>query len=155
VICLILSDLQISCAKFKKNQVNQEHLLETFLKPNGKDETFFYCDIDDFHSFNLKYSFEKGNFILKRISEIFEYSLFIKDWLKIDNDEFLAKCEGNFDQNKNSIFHLSEEINKKLKVSVSIGVSDMNINNAELNFKHLKSNLYLAKKNGKNKICYI
>lgn len=135
--------------------MNQQHLLETFLNPNGKVETIFYCDIDDFQSFNLKYSFKKGNLILKKICEIFEHSSFIKDWLKIDNDEFLAKCEGDFEKNKNSIFDLSKEIHKKMEVTISIGVSDSNINNAEINFKYLKRNLYLAKQNGKNKICYI
>lgn len=130
-------------------------MIKDFLKQRDKEETLFYFDIDNFSSYNKTNSFEKGNLILEKLCVIFESSLFVEEWLKIDSDEFLIRCNGNFDENKKNIFELLNATNEKLNITFSIGATDKKFYSAEQNFIHLKSNLSMAKQLGKNKIYYI
>lgn len=136
-------------------RLNQEKMIKDFLKQRDKEETLFYFDIDNFSLYNKTNSFEKGNLILEKLCFIFKSSSFVENWLKIDSDEFLIRCNGNFDENKQNIVELLNNINEKLNITFSIGATDKKFNSYQQKFIYLKSNLLMAKQLGKNKIYYI
>nr|WP_255481302.1 diguanylate cyclase [Pontibacter sp. Tf4] len=128
-------------------------MIETF---TGLPETtIFLLDLDDFSKYNSVYSYENGNYILNKSVEIISQIPTLINCLKFGGDEFLFTCLGNFETSKNFIFSMLQSFESELKVTVSIGgVQNINkIKNSQHLIELLKTNVLLAKSNGKNQIC--
>ena len=121
----------------------------------ANNDVEFHClmDIDDFSLYNLKYSFEKGNVILTRISEIAKEFLNPKYWIYLGSDEYYFSATKDWSEKDSSIFKFMQKIKSELKITVSIGIMtvDRNILPKEV-FGILRNNVTNAKLNGKNSI---
>jgi len=116
--------------------------------------SFFLLDIDDFTKYNLTYSFEKGNEILNKIETLIKSLSYLKNYKKIDGDEFLFSCYGEFKRNKTYIFSLMQKIENELHITVSIGAIEslQTTDNFQELHRDLQLSLLIAKNNGKNKL---
>lgn len=121
----------------------------------ANNDVEFHClmDIDNFSLYNLKYSFEKGNIILSRISEIAKEFLNPKYWIYLGSDEYYFSATKGWSEKESSIFKFMQKIKSELKITVSIGIMtvDKNILPREV-FGILRDNVINAKLNGKNSI---
>lgn len=111
-------------------------------------------DIDDFTTFNLINGFEKGNEILRMLEDISIRALEPNVWRKLDSDEFIFLMDGSFEENRQKFSDLLLNSKKQLKITISIGLSELKFEcGFEQIINQLKSNLLIAKCNGKNKFC--
>lgn len=121
----------------------------------ANNDVEFHClmDIDDFSLYNLKYSFEKGNIILSRISEIAKEFLNPKYWIYLGSDEYYFSATKGWSEKESSIFKFMQKIKSELEITVSIGIMtvDKSILPREV-FGILRDNVINAKLNGKNSI---
>jgi len=131
-------------------KVNTE--LENCLTNNDIE---FHClmDIDNFSLYNLRHSFEKGNNVLTRISEIAKEILIPEHWIHLGSDEYYFSATRDWSQKESAIFKFMQAIKCDLDITVSIGImtSDKNILPSEI-FSILRNNVINAKINGKNSI---
>lgn len=110
-------------------------------------------DIDNFSEFNLNNSFECGNKLLINLEELINLHIKPNDYRKLDGDEFLFSVRGTFEHNKSSIIKLMSEVEKKLNITISLGlIESKNKYSFKRIITELKINLLVAKQNGKNKI---
>lgn len=118
--------------------------------------TFIYgiIDIDNFSFYNLNNSFESGNRLLNNAEDLITEQLQPHKWRRLDGDEFLFVILGTFECNKLMLTELMCNIQKKLTITLSLGLLESEITyDFEEIIHRLKHNLLIAKNNGKNKIC--
>lgn len=115
-------------------------------------------DCDDLKSVNDKFGHEKGDFYIKKVSElicgVFEHS----PVFRIGGDE-VAVIVTDHDLSREEIYNKAFSINQRLatdyenlpKTTCSVGVaySEEGVSNSLL-FKHADKALYATKKNGRN-----
>lgn len=144
---------------------NRNYLEELLLVVNLKDYSIAMLDLDKFKQINDTYGHQAGDYILVQASRIFKDSIRASDILvRYGGEEFLLLIH-----NKNrdaSALELCERIKKniynntflfdnhEIKVSVSIGLHkhpslEKNLQEA---IKLADQMLYIAKKNGRNRI---
>ena len=115
---------------------------------------FGLIDIDEFTSFNLSNSFEKGNIMLNELEGVATTILSPIEWRKLDADEFIFYLHGSFKDNKHNLSTLLLKCEHNLGITISIGLAE---STKYLNFEQvinqLRVNLLTAKKYGKNKMC--
>ena len=128
--------------------------LNDFFKVTEKETTFCLLDIDDFTTFNLLNSYEKGDTILDQLSDTIKQIPALNNLTRVGSDEFLFSCLGNFEMNKKNLFLLMQTIQSELKVTVSIGVTERNSITASSEYilNKLRRGLLTAKDFGKNKL---
>lgn len=136
-----------------KTTTENRNLIDFFNTPE-KETTFCLLDIDDFTTFNLLNSYEQGDTLLNQLADTIRQIPQFNNLTRIDSDEFLFSCFGNFEENKKSLFLLMQTIQRDLKVSVSIGVTERNssIVSSERILNKLRRGLLTAKDFGKNKL---
>ena len=118
------------------------------------DLTLCLLDIDDFTIYNLKLGFEIGNALLNEILELIHKIPNQCGFRRVDSDEFLFCCFGTFNENKQNLVRLMQAVETNLKVTVSIGATEINgdIELDEILLNILKRYVLIVKNNGKNKI---
>jgi GGDEF domain-containing protein len=128
--------------------------LVDFFTGTEKEAIFCLLDIDDFTTFNLLNSYEKGDTLLNQLSDTIKQIPEFNNLTRVDGDEFLFSCFGNFEVNKKSLFLLMQTIQSELKVTVSIGVTERNpsMTSSEYILSKLRRGLLTAKDFGKNKL---
>ena len=139
--------------KQMKSTADRRLLIDFF---NGTEKETIFCllDIDDFTTYNLLNSYEKGDNILNQLSDIIKRIPALNNLTRVDSDEFLFSCFGNFEMNKENLFLLMQTIQSELKLTVSIGVTERNsfTTSSEYILSKLKRSLLTAKDFGKNKL---
>lgn len=132
---------------------NRRQLIDFF---NGKEKETIFCllDIDDFTTFNLFNSYERGNTLLDQLSYTIKQIPALNKITRVDSDEFLFSCFGNFEMNKRNLFLLMQTIQSELKITVSIGVTELNsfTTSSDYILSKLRRGLLTAKDFGKNKL---
>lgn len=128
--------------------------LINFFNRTEKETIFCLLDIDDFTTFNLLNSYEKGNTLINQLSDTIKQIPEFNNLIRVDSDEFLFSCFGNFEVNKKSLFLLMQTIESELMVTVSIGVTEHNpsMTSSEYILSKLRYGLLTAKNFGKNKL---
>lgn len=112
------------------------------------------ADIDNFSKFNHEFGYEKGNIILKLLEDLLKEKLTPVFLKRLDSDEFIFQLAGSFNENDKIIFDLLKASYDKLGITISIGLVESDNNfDFKLNIGYLMSNMLIAKKYGKNKIC--
>ncbi|TKB99960.1 nucleotidyl cyclase domain-containing protein [Pedobacter cryotolerans] len=136
-----------------KTTDNRRELIDFF---NGKEKETIFCllDIDDFTTFNLFNSYERGNTLLDQLSYTIKQIPALNKITRVDSDEFLFSCFGNFEMNKKNLFLLMQTIQSELKITVSIGVTERNsfTTSSDYILRKLRLGLLIAKDFGKNKL---
>jgi GGDEF domain-containing protein len=128
--------------------------LVDFFNGAEKDTIFCLLDIDDFTTYNLLNSYEKGDLLLSQLSDTIKEMPTFDSLTRVDGDEFLFSCFGNFETNKKDLFLLMQTIQNKLDITVSIGVTEQPSFSAssEQILNKLRCSLLTAKDFGKNKL---
>jgi|GEM_PF-2123588 len=136
------------------NLKTDSRLLINFFDEIEKETTLCLLDIDDFTDFNRLNSFEKGDNILSQLSNKIKQIPTIKNIVRIDSDEFLFSCLGNFEMNKEHLFILMQTIQIELEITASIGVTEYNsfTTSSKYVLNKLKRNMLTSKCFGKNKL---
>ncbi len=135
----------------------------------GNPLSLIIMDIDNFKKFNDAYGHPQGNFILSLLSEIFKNNVRNTDTVaRYGGEEFVIVSPEN---DKQSAYVLAErirmdvekfcrpEVNKDVPVpvTVSIGIASLpdDTSDAEGLIQKADEALYQAKREGKNKVCYL
>ena len=116
-------------------------------------------DIDDFKKVNDTYGHDIGDYVLQDISKVLQDTVRATDEVgRWGGEEFIVICSNS---NINSSFIVAEHIRKSIenfifktvgKQTVSLGVVEFTVNDTVSTlFKSVDTNLYQAKKEGKNK----
>lgn len=138
-----------------KTIAHSRQLIDFF---NGTENETIFCllDIDDFTTFNRLNSYENGDIVLKNLSDTIKLIPALSNLTRVDSDEFLFSCFGNFAVNKNNLFLLMQSIQSELKITVSIGVTELNsvTTSSEFVLSKLRRSLLTAKYFGKNKLYF-
>ncbi len=115
---------------------------------------FGLIDIDNFTRFNHKFGYEQGNKLLEIFENLINETLNPLFSKRLNSDEFIFQLNGSFKENERVLFDLLSIIKVKLGITVSIGITETDENyDYKQNIKYLMSNMLIAKRNGKNKIC--
>jgi len=115
---------------------------------------FGLIDIDNFTQFNHKFGYEQGNKLLEIFEDLINETLNPLFSKRLNSDEFIFQLNGSFKENERVLFDLLSIINVKLGITISIGIAEADENfDYKQNIKYLMSNMLIAKRNGKNKIC--
>lgn len=119
---------------------------------NKTDLCHCYIDIDNFREFNILNSFDFGNKKLEELEELIKVKISPTSLVRVGSDEFYLSFPVSFENLKENLFHLLQEIEKQFGFTVSIGVTEENnLSPIEL-IKKLKHNTNIAKVFGKNKL---
>lgn len=135
----------------------------------GNPLSLIIMDIDNFKKFNDAYGHPQGNFILSLVSEIFKKNVRNTDTVaRYGGEEFVIVSPEN---DKQSAYVLAErirmdvekfcrpEVNKDVPVpvTISIGIASLpdDTSDAEGLIQKADEALYQAKREGKNKVCYL
>jgi GGDEF domain-containing protein len=149
---LVMRNFKTTARQMKTTADNRQ-LIDFF---NGTEKETIFCllDIDDFTTFNLLNSYEKGDTILNQLSDTIKQIPALNNLTRVDSDEFLFSCFGNFEINKKNLFLLMQTIQSELKITVSIGVTERNsfTTSSEFILSKLRRGLLTAKDFGKNKL---
>lgn len=139
--------------RYMKTTIESKKLTDFFKTPE-REATYCLLDIDDFTTFNLLNSYEKGDTLINQLSDAIRKIPEFNKLTRVDSDEFLFSCYGNFEENKKNLFHLMQTIQNELKATVSIGVTEHNPSmiSSEYILKKLRRGLLTAKDFGKNKL---
>lgn len=139
--------------RYMKTTTGSDKLTDFFIT-REKESTFCLLDIDDFTTYNLLNSYEKGDLLLSQLSDTIKEMPTFDSLTKVDSDEFLFSCFGNFETNKKDLFLLMQTIQNKFEVTVSIGVTEQPSSSAssEQILNKLRCGLLTAKDFGKNKL---
>lgn len=126
------------------------------LKSALSDEIInFHCllDIDNFGEYNYKFTYEKGNEIIEKLTHLGNEIIEPKYWLRVGSDEFYFSLNEKEIDEQSMLFKFMRKIQNELDITVSIGIvrGNSNLNHQSL-FQRLKYNVQIAKLNGKNKI---
>ena len=149
-----------------KNEDFQYKFDEELAKSKTNDEPFslMMIDIDDFKKFNDTYGHMQGDFILKKIAQVFKNICRKIDIVcRYGGEEFAIIIPFT---NKEDSLYLAERIRKTLseneiapnrKISVSIGISSYPIDGTDKQtlIKKADNALYQAKRQGKNQIILV
>ncbi len=113
-------------------------------------------DIDDFTTFNILNSYEKGNSIIYQMPVFIKRIPTIHKLVRIDSDEFIFSCFGSFESNKKYLFTLMQSVQNEMNVTVSIAVTENDIftYSYEYTLNKLKEGVITAKCYGKNKLYF-
>jgi two-component system cell cycle response regulator len=135
-------------------------------KKNKLSLTFLMLDIDNFKQFNDRYGHLVGDAILRQVSKIISLAVRQIDFIGRYGGEEIAivLAETSIQQANFAAQRIRESIaseiikvyDEALKVTVSIGVSTFpdNASNMQNLIEMADQALYLAKKTGKNKVCF-
>lgn len=136
-----------------KTTANKRQLIDIFNHAE-KETIFCLLDIDDFTIFNFLNSHERGNILLEQLSYTIKQIPALNKITRVDSDEFLFSCFGNFEMNKKNLFLLMQTIQSELKITVSIGVTERNsfTTSSDYILSKLRRGLLTAKDFGKNKL---
>lgn len=143
-----------------------ERLKKEILKAekHSCDLSLTILDIDYFKNVNDTYGHDIGDIVLREISELVEKNIRKNDvFSRIGGEEF-AIISPNTDLE--SAFKLAEKIRKIIEkhkfnyplqdITISLGVAQyLEDDNSLVLFKRADTLLYKAKKNGRNKACYL
>lgn len=155
---------------FLTKLLTRRHILDIGKDIYKKNKDLQLCvlmiDIDNFKMVNDTYGHTVGDIVLKKVAEIIKYSVrgddhvgryggeeFIVLMNEFNADIYLEVAERirlNVSENSNTVISPGEEIN----VTVSIGLSCMNIDKKEISqlIEESDKALYEAKASGKNKV---
>ncbi len=153
------------------NRHNLEKVLANTIETSYYSQqpiTIAMLDIDNFKYINDTYGHQIGDFILKEVAKAIKNNIRTSDFLfRYGGEEFLIILTG---ANKKAGFKVTEKIrriieeskfyvkNKPINITVSIGAVTINANTKRKKINVLNliekadTNLYKAKKNGKNKV---
>ncbi|MDX5406279.1 MAG: GGDEF domain-containing protein [Chromatiaceae bacterium] len=129
-----------------------------------RNASFFVLDIDNFKTINDTYGHDVGDEVLRHLSQISTSIIRSPDFLvRLGGEEFFVLCHNALEQDAatvaerfraklaNTPFQFAE---KNLQLTASFGVSAFDHKlSLEQNIALADSALYLAKANGKNKVC--
>ncbi len=148
---------------------NAEHEFERAMRYN-RDLSFVIADIDDFKLVNDKYGHYVGDIVLKKVGKELErlvrqtdivgrwggeeFVILFPETAKQTASDFLERIR----EKLNSIVFSSEH--RDLSVTLSYGVADMTDlldkqKEFEILYTTADDRLYVAKKNGKNRVVYV
>lgn len=136
------------------NRYKLESMIEDIYS-NKKNEYYMaLIDLDNLRGLNNRYGHVKGDIYLKKLGKVLNKQQSCT-FFRIGGDEFVALI----DSAKNSpseifkrIFKEIKALNLKPKLSISVGISKLDINKSyKENYQIADSILYKAKKSGKNK----
>ncbi|WP_297333838.1 hypothetical protein, partial [Flavobacterium sp.] len=118
-------------------------------------KTVVLADIDNFHNYNIVYSYEKGNTVLNSIDSMINQLPFLQKNYNLRGDEFMFTFNGDFENVKALVFGLLQIVWDELEVTLSVAVTTIpNDYPMEVVYQILQRNLLKVKIHGKNKICY-
>jgi len=117
-------------------------------------------DIDNFKRINEKYGFEKGNEILKKVSDVLKNNLRGMDIVgRYSSDEFLIasfSTKEEFLKLASRIHELLKNINSEINIEVSIGVTERNsFDSLKDMLRKAQEAVYLAQKKGGNRVDFL
>lgn len=156
-------------------QIPKRDFLVEYINDNLNNEkypiTLVYADIDDFSNINNNYGHDIGDEVLKIVSNIFSKNIRHTDMVVRQGGEEIVFCIPKMDKEnaidrieniRKELESLEIEIEEKIvKVTSSFGLVtypddflDKDINTQKL-IKKADDLLYVAKKEGKNKVAYI
>ena len=133
--------------------------MKSLLHKEGKDlfnhdnTLVSHCllDIDNFGIYNLTYGHSAGNFVFYTLSEMIKRQDPHQQYC-IGSDEIYFSFKENIALEKCTI--ILRDLKQKLGVTASIGIVKLKVKQKpDLLFQLLKSNVNIAKENGKNLIC--
>jgi len=148
----------------KKAIMDELKKQEYTFKRYGTNYSVVFFDIDHFKNINDTFGHDAGDVILKSLGLLFKrYARDIDLIGRFGGEEFVAilpntdkKGAYNFAEKLRQIIEKTKFMykNTRINVTVSGGVSDRNeTNSSEETLKLADKRLYLAKKNGRNRIC--
>lgn len=137
--------------------------LITAARENGKNLSLLIWDIDHFKKFNDLYGHVVGDKVLKSVADKLNISLRDKYFLaRYGGEEFAMLLPGlsandakeYADIVRNDVSNITFMVKgKKVKITVSCGISSFQYNdNAQSIFERADKALYLAKKDGRNRV---
>ena len=151
---------------YNRRHFNEEaEKLFAHAKRHNHPLVFVISDIDHFKQINDKFSHAIGDEVLRRVAKIFQSNIRKNDLVaRYGGEEFVIVFpETPLEQAASLCERLRElisehpwnEINKKLKVTISMGLNaDTNLEDFEHMLMAADDKLYEAKGGGRNRVCY-
>lgn len=141
------------------------HLLFPEAKMHGQDLSMMICDIDNFKQINDTFSHQMGDEVLKQVAQLLKGNVRKPDILaRYGGEEFvlcmpytsLSEAVRVCERLRTSIESYDwKSLHPKLNVTLSLGLaSDLSVENHERLLSLADFQLYEAKHNGKNRLCY-
>jgi len=148
----------------KKAVMEELKKQESAYKRYGTNYSIAFFDIDHFKNINDTYGHDAGDVILKSLGLLFKrYARDIDMIGRFGGEEFVAILPNT---DKNGAFNFADKLRKiiqktkfmykntRINVTVSGGVASRNeTNSSEETIKLADNRLYLAKRNGRNRVC--